>query len=219
MGIGGGGRRLKRVPQKHYCVAAEVDSLVGESNEVHCIIFIAQNEQSDHNVFLIYSPVLIAVFDSTTWGSSIACSALTDAFLVVRRLSTRRQVPDPRAQNSYTTTNTSELQLPTWIASLCSDTPRVSSSSSATDGRCYVLYDDSVIARLLERSHYYSAIFTVHSSMSCIPWSRRGDRFPAPRITNYLPSVDERNSSICLRACKKQDNPMHYWRKFLGRMY
>ena len=118
----GGGYTLKEALQILHDTSKRVSSLIGTGNDIYCLVSLATNDSEKHVLYPIYSPVLFAALQNTSWGSSIACSVMSAALTVVRKLTERRAYAkaSPIEISNCTNTN-STITLPSCLSRLPSN--------------------------------------------------------------------------------------------------
>ena len=96
--------------------AAHVDSIIDEGNDVHCLIFMSSEGRNRQVAYPRYSPLLVSAFNIYFWRASIACSAVSDAFSVMRRIFNQsRSTSNSIAPIFSSPVSRTRLQLPSWV--------------------------------------------------------------------------------------------------------
>lgn len=83
----GGGSVLKEYILLLQEAAKKGASICGGKLDIYCIITLAAKDSEKQALRSIYSPSLMSALQRSNWGSSIACSIISAAVLVVCKLS------------------------------------------------------------------------------------------------------------------------------------
>ena len=84
-----GGTAVKQALVDLQKAAATVSSLLGDGNDVYCMVSISASPEEKQVFYPVHAPVLMSVLSNSKWGRSVACSVASDALSVVQKLSRR----------------------------------------------------------------------------------------------------------------------------------
>ena len=115
---------LKEALKSFHDASKRVSSLIGTGNGIYCLVPLAGNDSEKHVLHPIVFPVLFAALRHTSWGSSIACSEMSDTLIVVRKLTERSAYVNASPIEISNGTNTNRtITLPSWFAGSPSNYP------------------------------------------------------------------------------------------------
>ena len=111
-----GGTAVKQALVDLQKAATTLSSLLGDGNDVYCMVSISASPEEKQVLYPAHAPVLMSALSNSNWGSSIACSVVPDALSVVRKLSRRNNDTNTVAvRSSSIPTQPATILSPSWL--------------------------------------------------------------------------------------------------------
>ncbi len=143
----GGSPEISRAFENLQNAAAALNSILCSADEVVVMASVQNQHVGRTTTYLVYSPLLLSALCSSSWGSSIAGTAVSDAFTVVRNIAKRKAASTTGNSPAPGCGDVGRpITLPMWLGAV----DPVGNDDSLAPQCCvaYILCDDQVMNRL-----------------------------------------------------------------------
>ena len=140
------------------------------------------SEERNHQFsYLFHSPLLLFALNFDSRDVSIASSAVSDAFSMVRRISNRiRSISNSTASIISPPVSRTGLQLPSWVEHQSHNERQHTTAGATVHGPMYLFCDDTIIISDFITESLLSVIYTARSSINCTTWPIALEKYPGP---------------------------------------